>query len=190
MISVLLQEELILSPSKSLSARQPFSLRFEHLFEDVARTSLPSISIADIRADGLDVGRGVGRRARTSAFAHNLIVGDVVPHIDHLLVGQVIFLEKLLIRFHLDRATEIDILHAEIFIPQPDIRCSPTREDHHSQSFFHGQLDGVSILDIDGTQRFRHGIHGDGLSAEHPIDIKDDRFDFFQIIIYLNTRIY
>lgn len=107
-------------PPERLGVVHPFALCLEHLLDDIAGAAVASFITADIERDLLDVGTGVGRAAGTAHEAHHLVVGDVVAHIEHLIVGQAIVLEKMRIDVLFHRAAHEDVLHTQISIALAD----------------------------------------------------------------------
>ena len=98
-------------PPERLCAVHPFVLRLEHLLDDIAGAAMTAVVAADIERDLLDVCAGVGRTAGTAHETHHLVVGDVVAHIEHLVVGQTVGFEKARVDFLLHRAAHEDVLH-------------------------------------------------------------------------------
>ena len=91
--------------------------------------------------------------------------------------------EKLMINRSFDRRSHKHVGNAQAFIAFSHSRCVATRENCNAQSHLDGQLNGISIFDVDGSERFTCGRKYDCLGRKHAIDIKDDGLYFRQIII-------
>ena len=68
--------------------------------------------MADIHGDGLDFGAGIGRAYGAAHARHDLVVGDIVAHIEHLLILQVVLGLQQLVGLHLHGTGEEDVLDA------------------------------------------------------------------------------
>ena len=64
----------------------------------------------------LDFGGCIRGAYGTADQPHQLVVGDIVAHIQHLIVLEVVFRLELFVSLCLIRAREVNILQTEIFV--------------------------------------------------------------------------
>ena len=130
--------------------------------------------MADVGADRLNLGAGIGRTHGAPYPAHNLHIGDVVAHIHNLIVGKTVLREELIIGGYLDGTAEIDILHTKTLVAHADAIDLGSREDSDAEAQLDGQLYGVAILNINGAKGHAIGTEINSLGTQHAIDIEDD----------------
>ena len=153
---------------------EPVALGTEDLFDDITATALTTATGADIEREVADVGTGIGRTDRTAHTLHDLIVRDVIAHIHHLGIGQLVAHQEFVVSLNLDGTAHEDVLNTEAFITQTDTLCGASCHDDDTQAQLHGQLNGIAILDVHRTHGFSTGMQGNGFCAQHTIDIEND----------------
>ena len=149
-----------------------------YLFDDIPATSFSTLASGNIGRNLLDIGTSIGRTARTAASSHHLIVRNIVAHVHHLLILQAIFLQELMVGLDLHGTTHKDVLHSKTGITLPYRLGIAARQDGDAKPHLLSQLDGISILDIDRSERLTITGQRDGLSRKNAIHVEDDGFDF------------
>ena len=161
-------------PAEGLFRTEPFTLRPEHLLDNIASTSVASCLPAHVARYFLDIRTGICWTTRAATHTHNLHVGDIVANIHNLLVGEAIFLLELIVGLNLHGTSHIDVLHAKALVAHADALGGTTGKDDDAQSFLLSQLNGIAVFDVYRAKGLAVSIQCDGLSAQHPVDIEDD----------------
>ena len=142
----------------------------------------------DVRAVAHDVMRhriGLSyEAASTTHTAHHLIVGNIIAHIHHLLVGQRVFAEQFLISHEFHSSPHVDVLHSKTFVSFAHSGCVAPCDYRHAQSALAGKLYGISVLDVHRAQRFTFCRERDSLSRKHTVHVKHHSTYFLQIVVY------
>jgi hypothetical protein len=82
-------------------------------------------------------------------------------------IGKIVFL---------DTGSHVNVLYTEQFKPLTDSLGATAGDDTDDQAFLDGVVDGVTILDVDGTHGFSIGKQGDDVGRQDTVDVENDGF--------------
>ena len=164
-------------PSESFLVLHPLSLCTQDLFHHISSTAITSAQMAHIHTGLTYLGGCIGRTTGTSAEPHHRIVGNIIAHIEYLLMTDTQADEQVLIDCHLVGTSQMNLLYAKSLKANLDGLHTGSRNDSHVQTALHSQLQGISVLDIHRTQGSSLSIHGDSLRTQDSVHIKEKSLD-------------
>ena len=147
---------------------------------------MTAYTVTNIGTDALNVVAGILRTTRTANTLHHLKIGNVVAYEHHLFVFQPIALQQLFISRNLHSGNHTDVLHAKFVIALAHSSRVAARNDADAQPHLAGKLYGIAVLDVHRAQRLALRTKEYCFSRKHPVDIKQNRLDFLQIVVYHN----
>ena len=132
----------------------------------------------------LDFGSGIPWTTGTAASLKHLIIGNIVSHVQDILVLNAILLQQPLVGFYLVATAKVYILTAKGLVPAPDrlVRATCNNGDWHTQ--LQGKMYGISILYIGSTHRLPILAYGNGGGTEHTVDIEGQELYLTEVVVY------
>jgi len=159
------------------------TVQLQYLFNDIPYTSLPAAKRRDIGRDMADLRRRIGRRTGQSDLLHGSIIGDIVPHVQHVLLFQTMLRSILLQNFRLIMNIEEDIVDPQIQQPLPDPLGIAAGNNQHPVPPFNRQLKRISVPRAHPPYLFARPEYLYAAIRHHTVHIEDkcpDRFEFFK----------
>ena len=154
------------------------------MLNHIANTAAATVLVTDVNADVAYFWGSIFGAARQSDDFHHLVIWNIIPHIEHLVGCQVIFLEQLLEFLSLDGTAQEHIVDADCLVPGQDGRLASPRYDGNVKSAHGSQSKGITIFRISRSKQFATRINTDIFRAQNAIHIKDECFYLLQIVVY------
>ena len=152
----------------------PEIVGLEHLLYDIARASFASVVFGYVFRYCLDLGACVGGTYGQSAELHDFVVGDIVAHIHHFFVAEMVLGAQLFVLADFLCHSLMYLSESEPLVAELYGLCGGSCDDCEEELLLHCMLHGIAVLDVDRTHGFARGVERDGLPAEHSVDIEED----------------
>lgn len=159
---------------------EPAVLDLQNLLNDVPGAAQAPGTGRDILGDGLDIVSGVRRANRKPGKLHDRQIRNIIAHINDLVRMQVMFPEEGLKGLCLVFDGQVNVRDSQPLEAKPYALGPGTRDYRDGVSPLDGELQGVTVLDIERSELFTAFGHMDCSVRKDTVHIENKCADIMK----------